>query len=97
MLHVWHICCVLELRASRAVIFLDADTLVVSNMDDAFACPGFCATLRHSERFNSGVMVITPSNALFRDMISRISTLGSYTGCAHAPPSEHGAGRCNTQ
>jgi hypothetical protein len=56
----------------------------VSNMDEVFACPGFCATLRHSERFNSGVMALAPSAALFSDMIDKIATLKSYTGCAAA-------------
>jgi hypothetical protein len=63
-----------------AVIFLDADTVVVNNMDEAFKCPGFCATLRHSERFNSGVMVVTPSAATFKDMLENIGKLQSYTG-----------------
>ena len=63
-------------------MFLDADTLVVRNMDEAFRCPGFCASLRHSERLNSGVMVLHPSKALFADMISQVDRLPSYTGCA---------------
>ena len=63
-----------------AVIFVDADAIVVSNMDEVFKCPGFCATLRHSERFNSGVMAITPSTETFNDMISSIGELQSYTG-----------------
>ena len=65
-----------------AVIFVDADAIVVSNMDEVFRCPGFCATLRHSERFNSGVMALTPNAELFKDMIAKTSTLQSYTGCA---------------
>ncbi len=67
----------------HAVVFLDADTLVVRNMDEAFRCPGFCASLRHSERLNSGVMVLHPSQALFDDMIRQVDRLPSYTGCAH--------------
>lgn len=50
-------------------------------MDEAFECPGFCATLRHSERFNSGVMVITPDSKVFKHMVEHISTVASYTGC----------------
>lgn len=73
-------------RIVRAVIFVDADAIVVSNMDEVFACPGFCATLRHSERFNSGVMALTPSRELFSDMITKITTLKSYTGCAPCAP-----------
>jgi inositol phosphorylceramide glucuronosyltransferase 1 len=62
------------------VVYLDADTIVIHNMDEIFSCPGFCATLRHSERFNSGVMVITPSKALFTSIIESIATTQSYTG-----------------
>lgn len=65
-----------------AVIYLDADTVVVQNSDELFSCPGFCATLRHSERFNSGVMVITPSKRLFRTMMDSINVMHSYTGRA---------------
>lgn len=69
-----------ELTKSRLVVFLDADTMMLHNSDELFSCPGFCATLRHSERFNSGVMVITPSEELYIDMISKIHSLPSYTG-----------------
>lgn len=65
---------------SFAVVFLDADTVVVQNSDELFNCPGFCATLRHSERFNSGVMVITPSSRLFDNIMESIHVTNSYTG-----------------
>jgi hypothetical protein len=65
-----------------AVVFLDADTVAVNNLDELFRCPGFCAVLRHSERFNSGVMVLRPSRKLFNDMLDRITTVSSYTGYA---------------
>lgn len=64
-----------------AVVYLDADALVVRNMDEVFGCSGFCAALRHSERLNSGVMVVRPSAAVFSDMLSKIGRLPSYTGC----------------
>eukprot|EP00210_Caulerpa_lentillifera_P005197 g4966.t1 len=64
----------------QKIVFLDADTLMLRNSDELFLCPGFCATLRHSERFNSGVMVVTPSEELYKDMMSKIHTLSSYTG-----------------
>lgn len=67
-------------RCSIAVVFLDADTIVVRNMDEAFGCPGFCAAMRHSERLNSGVLVVEPSTHVFRDMLSKIAQLPSYTG-----------------
>lgn len=63
-----------------AVVFLDADTIVTRNMDEAFGCPGFCAAMRHSERLNSGVLVVEPSTRVFRNMLSKIAQLPSYTG-----------------
>jgi inositol phosphorylceramide glucuronosyltransferase 1 len=71
---------VAQSRAVRAVVFLDADTIVIQNMDEVFKCPGFCAALRHSERFNSGVMVIHPSKELFQRIMDSIATFSSYTG-----------------
>ncbi|KAL0876424.1 hypothetical protein Bca101_026129 [Brassica carinata] len=62
------------------VVYLDADTIVVKNIDDLFKCSKFCANLKHSERLNSGVMVVEPSEALFSDMMRKVKTLSSYTG-----------------
>ncbi len=61
-------------------MFVDADALVIKNMDDIFGCPGFCAALRHSERFNSGVMVLEPSLETYNDIMTRIKEMPSYTG-----------------
>lgn len=61
-------------------MFLDSDILVMRNMDVIFRCPGFCATLRHSERFNSGVMSLVPSLELYNDIMDKIAQLPSYTG-----------------
>ncbi|GMI84501.1 monocation-induced [Ca2+]i increases 1, INOSITOL PHOSPHORYLCERAMIDE GLUCURONOSYLTRANSFERASE 1 [Hibiscus trionum] len=62
------------------VVYLDADTIVVKSIEDIFKCEKFCANLKHSERLNSGVLVVEPSEALFNDMMSKVNTLPSYTG-----------------
>lgn len=63
------------------VVFLDADTFVVKNPNKAFeACPGFCVTMRHSERFNSGVMVVKPGKSISDKLQELASTTESYTG-----------------
>ncbi|AES61240.1 putative glucuronosyltransferase [Medicago truncatula] len=62
------------------VVYLDADTIVVRNIEELFKCGKFCANLKHSERLNSGVMVVEPSTTLFNDMMSKVKTLPSYTG-----------------
>lgn len=64
----------------KKVVYLDADTIVVKNIDDLFSCGKFCANLKHSERLNSGVMVVEPSEILFKDMMSKVNSLPSYTG-----------------
>ncbi|MFQ6650738.1 hypothetical protein Gotur_022283 [Gossypium turneri] len=64
----------------KKVVYLDADTIVVKSIEDLFKCQKFCANLKHSERLNSGVMVVEPSEAVFNDMMSKVSTLPSYTG-----------------
>lgn len=64
----------------KKVVYLDADTIVVKNIEDLFQCSRFCANLKHSERLNSGVMVVEPSNSLFKDMMSKVNSLPSYTG-----------------
>lgn len=64
----------------RKVVYLDADTIVVQSIEDLFKCGKFCANLKHSERLNSGVMVVEPSESVFNDMMSKVNTLASYTG-----------------
>uniref|UniRef100_A0A5B7AY19 Hexosyltransferase n=1 Tax=Davidia involucrata TaxID=16924 RepID=A0A5B7AY19_DAVIN len=64
----------------KKVVYLDADTIVVKSIEDLFKCGKFCANLKHSERLNSGVMVVEPSEAVFKDMMSKVNTLPSYTG-----------------
>ncbi|KAL3523724.1 hypothetical protein ACH5RR_016558 [Cinchona calisaya] len=64
----------------KKVVYLDADTIVVKNIEELFKCGKFCANLKHSERLNSGVMVVEPSEELFKDMTSKVNTLPSYTG-----------------
>ncbi|GMY20603.1 inositol phosphorylceramide glucuronosyltransferase 1 [Fagus crenata] len=64
----------------KKVVYLDADTIVVKSVEDLFKCGKFCANLKHSERLNSGVMVVEPSETVFNDMMSKVKTLPSYTG-----------------
>ncbi|MBA0832914.1 hypothetical protein Goarm_017269 [Gossypium armourianum] len=73
-------CSVSLLEFACAVVYLDADTIVVKSIEDLFKCEKFCANLKHSERLNSGVMVVEPSEAVFNYMMSKVNTLPSYTG-----------------
>lgn len=81
--HVYSKLAVFGLTQYQRVVYLDADTLVVStSVDRLLDCPAtvLCAALRHSEAFNSGVMVLRPSQALHADMVAKVATLPSSTG-----------------
>ncbi|KAF3452376.1 hypothetical protein FNV43_RR02809 [Rhamnella rubrinervis] len=64
----------------KKVVYLYADTIVVQSVEDLFKCRKFCANLKHSERLNSGVMVVEPSQTVFNDVMGKVKTLSSYTG-----------------
>lgn len=67
-----------ELEQFEKVVFLDADTLVVQNIDRLFGYPEFAAapnlyeSLADFHRLNSGVFVARPSKATFADMLARL-------------------------
>ncbi|KAL8166673.1 hypothetical protein V2J09_008172 [Rumex salicifolius] len=71
---------IFNMVAYKKIVYLDADTIVVKSIEDLFKCGKFCANLKHSERMNSGVMVVEPSEQLFKDMMSKVTKLFSYTG-----------------
>ncbi|KXZ53851.1 hypothetical protein GPECTOR_6g769 [Gonium pectorale] len=71
---------IFKMTEYKKVVFIDADVLVLRNMDVIFQCPGFCAALRHSERFNSGVMSLVPSLEVYEDVMSKVALMPSYTG-----------------
>ena len=67
-----------RLTRYRRVVFLDADTLVVRNIDKLFGYPEFCAapnlheTLADMHRLNAGVFVAAPSSATYDAMLRRL-------------------------
>ncbi|CAN6467966.1 unnamed protein product [Victoria cruziana] len=71
---------IFNLTKYKKVVYLDADTIVIRSIEDLFRCGKFCANLKHSERLNSGVLVVEPSETLYKDMMSKVNTLPSYTG-----------------
>lgn len=64
------------------VVVLDADTLVLQNVDELFDRPGFAAgpDFFLPDRFNSGVMVLDPSQDTFDRMVRALAEAGSYDG-----------------
>lgn len=64
------------------IVVLDADTIVIKNIDDLFARPAIAAApdFLLPDRFNSGVMVIEPNQQVFEEMLHALFTSGSYDG-----------------
>ncbi|KAJ6380214.1 hypothetical protein OIU76_016800 [Salix suchowensis] len=62
------------------VIFIDADLIVLRNIDKFFAYPQLSAAPNDGVLFNSGIMVIEPSTCLFEEMMSKRDKLFSYNG-----------------
>ncbi len=66
------------------VVFLDADTLVLRNIDRLFDYPEFCAApnvyenLGDFHRLNSGVFTARPSRATFDAMMARLDRPGAF-------------------
>lgn len=63
-------------------VFLDADTVVLRNVDELFERPAFAAApdFFMPDRFNSGVMVLEPSQALTDELLAALARLPSYDG-----------------
>ncbi|KAL6209271.1 hypothetical protein ACLB2K_020213 [Fragaria x ananassa] len=62
------------------IIFLDADMLILRNIDFLFEMPEISATGNNATLFNSGVMVVEPSNFTFQLLMDHIDEIVSYNG-----------------
>ncbi len=66
------------------VVFLDADTLVLRNVDRLFHYPEFCAapnvyeSVADFHRMNSGVFTARPDPATFDEMLARLDAPGAF-------------------
>jgi alpha-N-acetylglucosamine transferase len=71
-----------ELTEFERVVLLDADTLVLQNVDDLFERRSFAAgpDFFLPDHFNSGVMVLEPSSDTFQRMTQALALYGSYDG-----------------
>lgn len=73
-----------ELEAYESVVFIDADALVVRNIDKLFAYPEFSAapnvyeSVADFHRLNSGVFVARPSKATFAAMMARLDAPDAF-------------------
>lgn len=62
------------------VVYLDADTLVNENVDELCSCNAYHCSVVRNTFFNSGVIVAIPSLTIYNDMMSKYTTMHSYTG-----------------
>ncbi|KAJ4790356.1 Hexosyltransferase [Rhynchospora pubera] len=62
------------------VIFIDADLIILRNIDVLFTMPEITATGNNGTLFNSGVMVIEPSDCTFELLMKHINEIESYNG-----------------
>ncbi|KAL0690687.1 hypothetical protein Bca4012_090366 [Brassica carinata] len=62
------------------IIFIDADLLILRNIDFLFSMPEISATGNNGTLFNSGVMVIEPCNCTFELLMEHINEIESYNG-----------------
>jgi Alpha-N-acetylglucosamine transferase len=73
-----------EMEEYERVVFLDADTLVLRNVDRLFLFPEFTAapnvyeSLADFRRLNSGVFVARPARATFETMLARLDAPDAY-------------------
>lgn len=73
-----------QLIEYEAVVFIDADALVLQNCDKLFAYPEFCAapnvyeSLADFHRMNSGVFTARPSDATFAAMLETLDQPGAF-------------------
>ncbi|AES59449.1 UDP-glucuronate:xylan alpha-glucuronosyltransferase 2 isoform X2 [Medicago truncatula] len=69
-----------QLTDYEKIIFIDSDILVLRNLDILFNFPQMSATGNDQSIFNSGIMVIEPSNCTFSVLMSRRHDIVSYNG-----------------
>ncbi|MCO5607533.1 hypothetical protein L7F22_061730 [Adiantum nelumboides] len=64
-----------KLTEYERVVMLDADNLVLHNMDELFQCGQFCAAFIDPCIFHTGLFVLQPSMDVFNDMVKRVMAM----------------------
>lgn len=76
-LNIWN------LTQFKKVVYLDADVLLLENIDELFSIESTFAAapdIFPPDKFNAGVMVIEPNATIFEEMVSLIGVLPSHDG-----------------
>ncbi|CAI5479945.1 unnamed protein product [Closterium sp. Yama58-4] len=69
-----------QLTEYTRVVFVDADLLVLRNLDHLFAFPDVAARGNDQTDFNSGLMLLRPSHCTFRELLANVHTIRSPNG-----------------
>ncbi|KAI5658879.1 hypothetical protein M9H77_27672 [Catharanthus roseus] len=69
-----------QLTEYDKVMFIDSDILVLRNLDEFFLYPQISAVWNDGHLFNSGLMLIEPSECTFRKLMLKRFKVGSYNG-----------------
>ncbi|KAJ3673691.1 hypothetical protein LUZ60_005683 [Juncus effusus] len=71
---------IFQLTDYDKLVFIDSDIVVLRNLDILFSFPSISARVDHDELFNSGIMVVEPSNCTFKNIMLNINSVESYNG-----------------
>ncbi|KAL5156000.1 putative UDP-glucuronate:xylan alpha-glucuronosyltransferase 4 [Glycine soja] len=69
-----------QLTTYDKIIFIDSDLLVLRSIHHLFVLPQLSAAPNEKTLFNSGLMVIEPSQCMFQKMMNVTSKVRSYNG-----------------
>lgn len=69
-----------QLTMYDKIIFIDSDILVLKNIDGLFSYPQLSAAPNEDVIFNSGIMVVEPSQCVFENMMHKTSKVKPYNG-----------------
>uniref|UniRef100_A0A8L8Q0G3 glycogenin glucosyltransferase n=1 Tax=Heligmosomoides polygyrus TaxID=6339 RepID=A0A8L8Q0G3_HELPZ len=62
------------------ILYLDLDVLPLKDPAPILSCGSFCAAFRHSDKFNSGVLVLKPNLTVYEDLLAKAPNLATYDG-----------------
>ncbi|XP_061348414.1 putative UDP-glucuronate:xylan alpha-glucuronosyltransferase 4 [Gastrolobium bilobum] len=69
-----------QLTMYDRIIFIDSDLLVLKNIDYFFFYPQLSAAPNEKTLFNSGLMIVEPSQCMFENMMQKTSEVKPYNG-----------------
>ncbi|KAK4480894.1 hypothetical protein RD792_011748 [Penstemon davidsonii] len=69
-----------QLKEYDKVMFIDSDFIVTKNIDEFFIYPQFSAVENNKHIFNSGLMLVEPSECTFKTLMKKRLVVASYNG-----------------